>query len=201
MKKKKKLAVSSQVNATSDFEFNSSSYQSTINVHQLSHGVQEWSTFVKVVVAHVDPVLASMLYVTEFLSFDEKQKVVRVATLKKFSLFQDLFIEQKKIYQEYLDRIFGFNAMLVVEFINVTEPKAISSQSVISKSREQVSSEIFIKNTDTVYKVHPKNMRVENEHFADVSDSKRWKVTHALLEHFGGTVREVIKDTTHEFDA
>ena len=46
--------------------------------------VSNWEMFVRAVAAHVDPVLASMLFATEFVSFDQTQKIVRVATLKKF---------------------------------------------------------------------------------------------------------------------
>ena len=39
-----------------------------------------------------------------------------------------------------------------------------------------------------------------NEKNIDITDEKKWKLTHKLLEHFGGTVREIIKDS-NEFDA
>ena len=105
----------------------------------------QWDMFVKVVCAHVDPVLASMLYATELVQFDGQQKIVRVATLKKFVLFQDLFIEQKKVYQEYLDRIFGFQTMLLVEFSKITEqkalePKLLEPKDLDSKSGQERSS-------------------------------------------------------------
>ena len=131
-----------------------------------------------------------MLFATEMLHFDPAQKIVRVATLKKFVLFQDLFIEQKKNYQEYLDRIFGFQTILVVEFINVAEPK----KAVVVQNTKNVEQPVMRKHEAT------KSLNVEKQRSLDVSDQKKWKVTHALLEHFGGTVKEIIKDT-HEFDA
>lgn len=161
------------------------------NVHETAVVTStQWEMFVKVVAAHVDPVLASMLYATEVLHFDSTQKIVRVATLKKFILFQDLFIEQKKIYQEYLDRIFGFQTVLVVEFINVAEPK----KAVVVQNTKNFEQPEMRKHEAT------KSLNVENQRSLDVSDHQKWKVTHALLEHFGGTVKEIIKDT-HEFDA
>jgi 5'(3')-deoxyribonucleotidase len=153
--------------------------------------VSKWEMFVRACAAHVDPVLASMLYATEFVQFDQPQKIVRVATLKKFVLFQDLFIEQKKIYQEYLDRIFGFQTVLVVEFINVAEPKKVVSAVQNTKNFEQP----VMRKNEAI-----KSVNVEKQRSLDVSDQQKWKVTHALLEHFGGTVKEIIKDT-HEFDA
>ena len=41
----------------------------------------------------------------------------------------------------------------------------------------------------------------KNERTVDVADEKKWKITHMLLDNFGGSVREIIKDTTNEFDA
>lgn len=148
----------------------------------------QWEMFVKAVAAHVDPVLASMLFATEFQEFDQAKKIVRVATLKKFILFQDLFIEQKKIYQEYLDRVFGFQAMLVVEFNKTAAlPKMVQQVPLIDRSISQPQ-------------VSVKNYTAEKQRSLDVSDIKKWKITHALLEHFGGSVKEIVKDT-HEFDA
>jgi hypothetical protein len=149
--------------------------------------LDNWSTFVKMVVAHVDPVLASMLYATEFKSFEAAQKVVRVATLKKFILFQDLFIEQKQHYQEYLDRVFGFGTVLVVEFVNA----AVSEKPVL-KPRTQVADQSVL----APAKVQSK-ASVSSSEF---TDTKKWKLTHALLQCFGGNVREIVKDN-HEFDA
>lgn len=148
-------------------------------------GLSPWDMFVKVVAAHVDPVLASMLYATQFVKFDQAHNIVHVATLKKFVLFQDLFIEQKKNYQEYLDRIFGFKTVLVVDFIHVSEPKKI----VVQKHEVQKGETLLAHNQKSVV-----------QKAVDVSDHKKWKVTHALLEHFGGTVKEIVKEK-HEFDA
>jgi hypothetical protein len=156
--------------------------------------ISQWEMFVKVVVAHVDPVLASMLYATEFVQFDQPQNVVRVATLKKFVLFQDLFIEQKKIYQEYLDRIFGFGAILVVDFSNVAAPKKIEKDYANAQSSNAAESSSFKQ------PVMQKKDVVVHQKTADIADKQKWKITHALLEHFGGTVKEIIKDK-HEFDA
>lgn len=166
---------------------------------------EQWDMFVKVVVAHVDPVLASMLYATKFLQFDTAQKVVRVATLKKFILFQDLFIEQKNLYQEYLDRIFGFQTMLLVEFINVEEPKKIELKVLESKKFEHNVSATLQQGEYRSQAQGQKQAAVQKyprsvDPSLDVSDTKKWTVTHALLEHFGGTVREIVKDN-HEFDA
>lgn len=185
MKKKKKVAFI--VNS----EKNDSSFDS-----ELKNGSEQWTMFIKVVAAHIDPVLASILYATEFLQFDVEQKVVRVATLKKFILFQDLFVEQKKIYQEYLDRIFGFQTMLLVEFTNVAEPKKIEFKIIDSDATHKVQQE----SPKRVLRKESRSLEKSVDGLLDISDIKKWQVTHALLEHFGGTVREIIKDTDG-FDA
>lgn len=155
-----------------------------------------WDMFVKVVVAHVDPVLASMLYATECLSFDGDQKVVRVATLKKFLLFQDLFVEQKKIYQEYLDRIFGFGTTLVVDFCNtaVPQPQIVFRKHESEKLVNQ-NAAAQEKNKVAVLEVEKKAITLK-----EVAQQGPWNMTRALLESFGGSVREIEKDN-HEQDA
>lgn len=164
---------------------------------QKSESALQWEMFVKVVVAHIDPVLASMLYATQFLQFDAAQNIVRVATLKKFVLFQDLFIEQKKFYQEYLDRVFGFNTVLVVEFINVDLPKKIESKVVPDQNMQTTQASKIVQ---PILKAPNRASDYKERSSLDLSDKKKWKMTHELLEHFGGTVKEIIKDT-HEFDA
>ena len=159
----------------------------------------EWCTFVKMVVAHIDPVLASILYATQFQEFDKSQKIVRISTLKKFVLFQDLFFEQKKIYQEYLDRIFGFGATLVVDFSLVDQPRKKEAVIVTGEKNDDILEKNKKNLSDTAVMIKPKmseyrpQKNIQNVSF-DISDKSKWKVTHALLEHFGGTVREIIKD-------
>lgn len=153
---------------------------------QKSDSALQWEMFVKVVVAHIDPVLASMLYVTQFLEFDATKKIVRVATLKKFVLFQDLFIEQKKFYQEYLDRVFGFDTLLVVEFINVDMPRKIEPKVITEKN---IETTVVKKSETSLVKVQSRGNEYKD---LDLSDKTKWKMTHALLEHFGGTVKEIV---------
>ncbi|HSW75755.1 MAG TPA: hypothetical protein VLG50_01815 [Candidatus Saccharimonadales bacterium] len=174
--------------------------------------------FVKAVHAHIDPVLASMFFETDFIQFDQVKKIIHLVTLKKFVMFQDLFIEQKHHYQEYLDRIFGFKTMLVVEFTKVDqrvkvervqagEEKRHFSDTVTGSSnvdRGQASSNVVINNQ--AVNNHMMSQRKvtaslsRNEKNIDIADEKKWKLAHRLIENFGGTVREIIKDL-HEFDA
>lgn len=163
--------------------------------------------FVKVVLAHVDPVLASILLATEFISFDQGQKVVRVATLKKFMLFQDLFIDQKKVYQEYLDRIFGFQVLLIVEFSKIDDGKRYEKQRVVS-SIESISASTMPASRMPATSIPAMRERhgtttqavfSKREKSFDVSDVKKWMISNTLLEYFGGSVKEIIKDT-HELD-
>ncbi len=160
----------------------------------------EWNTFVKMVVAHIDPVLASILYATQFQEFDKLQKIVRISTLKKFLLFQDLFIEQKKIYQEYLDRIFGFGVTLVVDFSLLDQRKKREVVNLNIEKNNDILEKNKISSPDTAVIAKPKIGEYRPQKniqslSIDISDKSKWKVTHALLEHFGGTVREIIKDT------
>lgn len=163
-----------------------------LNEPNVDDYVTQWQKFVQLVAAHVDPVLASMLYATELTSFNPVEKIVRVSTLKKFVLFQDLFIEQKQQYQEFLDKIFGFSTMLVVEFV-LTEQKnvqaaAVSKQNITVKKIEMVKQAVPEKNEAKIVKP------------AAFADTSKWKITNILLDYFGGNVREITKDN-HEFNA
>lgn len=188
-------------------------------------GLVKWQMFIKVVHAHIDPVLASMLFETDFIKFDHAKKIVHLVTLKKFTMFQDLFIEQRTNYQEYLDRIFGFKTVLVVEFVKISEKKKMDEQkketsgSVVQMHSTQVTSSNAIGSAQSRRQatgqrtydraaassrnVGDRSVSVSvgrNEKNIDITDEKKWKLTHKLLEHFGGTVREIIKDS-NEFDA
>ena len=172
-----------------------------LTVSEQTSNDHEWNTFVKVVVAHIDPVLASIFYATQLVQFEKSQKIIRISTLKKFVLFQDLFIEQKKFYQEYLDRIFGFGSTLVVDFSLIDQPKkrevvvdvSVEKKDDILEKNNIKTSHVSAINKSKIGEYTPqKNMKNVS---IDISDKAKWKVTHALLEHFGGTVREIIKDT------
>jgi len=169
----------------------------------------KWQMFVKVVHVHIDPVLASMLFETDFIKFDQAKKIIHLVTLKKFTMFQDLFIEQRSRYQEYLDRIFGFKAILVVEFIKTTERRRVEEekrQPVVSGAAGLSGSDMGrTVNNRTVDNrmINDRTVSVslsKNEKNIDIADEAKWKLTHRLLENFGGTVREIIKDS-YEFDA
>jgi len=202
-----------------------------------------WKQFVQTVSAHIDPVLASMLYATDLVQFDRARQIVEVVTLKKFVLFQDLFLEQKHVYQEYLNRLFGFQVILAVQFTKQDMSAAVkpriaptvseTAAPVVMAPRPQ-ASDLVKTSSDTVAQASSRRLSAMadttpsmvkkaptpaptayygkrlasqqvgpvavNERTVDVSDIKKWKITHTLLQHFGGTVREIIKDT-HEFDA
>lgn len=178
---------------------------------------QLWQTFVMVVGAHIDPILASILHATDMIQFDKQRHIVEVVTLKKFVLFQDLFLEQKKVYQQYLNQIFGYQVTLVVEFTKVEAVieqviKAPSSKNEIieNKVSATVATGSTVAKASTFQPGYARKNSGryqapqaydKNERTVDVADTKKWKVTHMLLGHFGGTVREIIKDTTDEFNA
>jgi len=175
-----------------------------------------WKQFVQTVSAHIDPVLASMLYATDLISFDKQRQVVEVVTLKKFILFQDLFLEQKHIYQEYLNRLFGYQVLLVVQFTKIEAARPMPSPIVTTTHDQPVVQREIRRHENVTVKKQPfvpqYNMRrgqqqssssmqlAKNERALDVSDTKKWKITHTLLDHLGGTVREIIKETD-EFNA
>ncbi len=187
---------------------------------------QLFKQFVTMSAAHIDPVLASMLYATDLIQFDKERQIVEINTLKKFILFQDLFVEQKKIYQKYLDQVFGYQATLIVQFtkeeivvekvntlgeglkpidqkiVNAAQPtsqKPVARQMVgQDKQKATVSGQFGLRK---VQRYQPPEVCNKNERTVDVADRNKWKITHMLLENFGGSVREIIKDTTDEFNA
>jgi len=174
-----------------------------------------WKQFIQTVSAHIDPVLASMLYATDLINFDKQRQVVEVVTLKKFMLFQDLFLEQKHIYQEYLNRLFGYQVVLVVQFTKVEAAKPMPAPMAATVHDQPVVHHEVKRHENAPVKKMPfvpqNNMRrgqpqsssmqfAKNERALDVSDTKKWKITHTLLDHLGGTVREIIKETD-EFNA
>ncbi len=171
-----------------------------------------WKQFVTVVTAHIDPVLASILHSTDIVDFNRTKNIVEIITLKKFVLFQDLFITQKSAYQQSLNTIFGYQVTLVVHFtkIEVAQPAPVVS---LPASDRVASAPVGVVGTSkavSTYKQPYKNFNrkepthfmpvAKNEKAIDISDSKKWHKTHALLNQFGGTVREIIKDTD-EFNA
>lgn len=173
-----------------------------------------WKQFVRTVSAHIDPVLASILYATDLMSFDKQRQVVEVVTLKKFMLFQDLFLEQKHIYQEYLNRLFGYQVVLVVQFTKVEDVKPMPVVKSVTE-HDKPAAQTEQKRHENVVVKKPSfmpygNIRrtssqsslslAKNERALDVSDVKKWKITNTLLDSFGGTVREIIKEPD-EFNA
>lgn len=144
----------------------------------------QWITFLESVAKDLDPILYSMLYESDFVLFDSAKNSVHILALKKFSMFQDLFIEHKKMYQPFLERYFGSDAILYVEFGKVAKEKKLVEHDQPKKvPTAQVTK-------------HVKSVLGK----LDISDKKKWEVTHTLLKHFGGTVLEMGKDT-HESDA
>lgn len=185
-----------------------------VSVTHENTGVSKWKMFVVAAQAHVDPVLASMLFETEIVDFDQLKKIVRVTTLKKFTIFQDLFVDQRKHYQEYLDRIFGFGSTLVVEFIKIIDRKKVEYPKAQTANAQGVDALMMLQplaestsrvnvSSATPKQSHGRLTRMslgKNEKHIDIDDAAKWTLTNELLDHFGGTVREIIKDT-HELDA
>jgi len=176
-----------------------------------------WQKFVMIVGVHIDPILASMLHATDIVQFDRSRNIVEVVTLKKFVLFQDLFVEQKNVYQQYLNQVFGYQVTLVVQFTKkeetvapVVTTSAPLKNEVIENKIPKVHTTGQTKTSTQSYngfarkntqRYQAPQIYDKNEKTVDVADVSKWKVTHMLLEHFGGSVREIIKDTTDEFNA
>jgi DNA polymerase-3 subunit gamma/tau len=190
----------------------------------LNSDIQLFKQFVTMSAAHIDPVLASMLYATDLIKFDKARQTLEINTLKKFVLFQDLFLDQKNIYQKYLDQIFGYQTTLIVQFNKIEEmviEKVQASQEAVpavqNSAQQSVARPVLpqIKPKPVMQKAvmsgqfttrrteryQPSEQYSKNERTVDLTDTKKWKITHMLLEHFGGSVREIIKDTSDEFDA
>lgn len=132
-----------------------------------------WEQFVEVIHKAVDPILYSMLHGAVFESFDKQKNIVRVRILKKFIIFHDLFTEYKSTYQSFLERCFHAKVILVVDFYQ-EEQKRASLEAIKPIVSEQIKKVISGK--------------------LDISDKKKWELTHTLLKHFGGVVSEMGKD-------
>lgn len=154
-----------------------------------------WQQFVTIVQAHIDPVLSSILLVTELVQFDRIKKIVEVTTLKKFVLFQDLFFEQKYIYQEYLNKIFGYQVTLILHF-SKQEVKVYKQYCLEQEETKQA----LVNNNTLRHSIQKENQGTKKGKMLDVSDKNKWVITHSLLSHFGGIVQEIIKETD-AFDA
>ncbi len=146
--------------------------------------MQAWTNFIQASQQVIDPILFSILTQSTYGQFDVEKKIVHIITLKKFNMFQDLFIEHKLQYQPLLERFFGLHAVLFVSFEQESVPKTIEDQKRVESPRP------VIEKKEAVY--HSAKF--------DISDVKKWKLAHTLLKHLGGTMREIIKDN-HEPDA
>jgi hypothetical protein len=132
---------------------------------------------------------------------------LEVVTLKKFILFQDLFTEQKNRYQQYLNRLFKYDVTLKVFFTETDvavvhhrqQPSIETSVESQIAHQEQLSTSAIgsmsRKVTSSLYAVSTKVAFAKNEKSIDISDTIKWKITHELLRHMGGTVREIIKES------
>lgn len=202
-------------------------------VHQSEGDQALWKQFVVTCAAHIDPVLASILHSTDLVTFDRNKQVLEVVTYKKFMFFQDLFIEQKTVYQKYLNQLFGYQVMLMIQFskadqlhvvvknqptaaqqvdsiqsahLDMTGSAKNRPQEMVVKTGQARSSYEIPKTGTKEYskKTYSRSTAPQefaaNEKSLDVSDKQKWKITNQLLQHFGGSVKEIIKDT-HEFDA
>lgn len=150
------------------------------------HHIQMWEQFIQISYKIVDPIVYSMFRESIFVSFDREKNIVSIKILKKFAIFHDLFAQHKKDYQPLLDRCFHAKVVLIVDFYQ-------EEQKPIVRSDENVGYE---KNRQIIT---TKTKKVISEKL-DISDKKKWELTHTLLKHFGGTISEMGKDT-HEQDA
>ncbi len=142
----------------------------------------KWQQFLDLLGYEVDPIVYAMLCGSTFVGFELQKKLVRISVLKKFMLFQDLFAAHKKSYQPLLERCFGPQVLLYVDFDQ--QPKvavAVPTQKVAGAGSMQVSKK------NTIEKL-------------EIADSQKWALTQALLKHFGGTVSDMGKDN-HEPNA
>ncbi|MBM17971.1 MAG: DNA polymerase III, subunit gamma and tau [Epsilonproteobacteria bacterium] len=155
-------------------------------VDNTSRYVEQWKTFIQAITKQTDPILYSMFCESDFINFDIEQKTVQIQTLKKFIMFQDLFMEHKKSYQTILERCFGAQVILAIDF---GKEMRVKKESVVQQKRTPVSS-----HRQTTHSVR------QVAGTLDISDKEKWKLTHTLLKLFGGTVSEMGKDK-HESDA
>lgn len=166
--------------------FQKKKYLKGADSDESSRYMQMWEQFIQVSYKIVDPIVYSMFRESIFVTFDRKNNIVSIKMLKKFAIFHDLFAQHKKDYQPLLDRCFQARVMLVVDFYQEEQrPIVRLDKQVISEQNRQV--------------ITTKIKKVVSEKL-DISDTKKWELTHTLLKHFGGTISEMGKDT-HEQDA
>ncbi|MBI2353358.1 DNA polymerase III subunit gamma/tau [Candidatus Dependentiae bacterium] len=140
----------------------------------------QWKSFLISVEKKIDPVLYAILVNSWIVSCDVEKKVIYIQVLKKFAFFQDLFFSEKKNYQSDLEFFFGEKISLSVDFCHESERKVVEfKKDEIEKARPVELGMI-------------KKIDVEK---IDISDKKKWQLTHALLKHFGGIVTQEGKDT------
>lgn len=140
---------------------------------------QQWQKFVNNIKSFDDLVLVTIFQEAQFLGFNEKESIVSVSFLKKFTIFKDTVEQEKKRWIIILQNIFGHNVGLQFNFESVgghDKQGAMPSQHAGAKIQEIKTQGRVIGNT------------------LDISDGSRWKLAHELIRHFDGVITEISGD-------
>lgn len=146
-------------------------------------GHDRWKNFVQNMQAFDDLILVTLFAQSQFIDFDEKNCVISVSFLKKFMLFQDVLEKEKPRWSLILQNIFGHQIRLQSNFeLEKNDNKLLNQVAVapVARTVEPLSTQQVA-------------MRVMSTTL-DVSDATTWKLAHALMKHFDGTITEISGD-------
>lgn len=153
---------------------------STKDTHNLAQ--DRWQKFITQTNAFDDMILATMFQSAQLLTFDEDSGMVSISFLKKFTLFIDLIEKEKVLWSVILQKVFGHQATLQYNFELIADQAVQKEKQNIVSQGKVIPPVTLVQQRSTAGKV-------------DISDPNTWKLAHALMKHFDGTIIEMSRDT------
>ncbi len=150
---------------------------SSVSVSTSESTDDRWDLFLQQVEFLDDQLLPSLFKQAKVSSIESEKVTIQLP--ERLVFFEDMLKEHEMVWLALLRKIFGSTATLHWEFIAIQEAPVVEGQkeeSLQSRSRRFIGEEIS----------RPTNI--------DVSNKDEWKLTHALLAHFPGTVTEVMEE-------
>lgn len=147
----------------------------------------QWQVFLKSIQNFDDLVLVTLFTQAKFINFDENSSTVLVSFLKKFIFFQDVLEKEKLRWLQILQNVFGLQATLQFNFELQVADQVINNNiagQVITKTVHQFLPQVSVE--EKIIKSSKKMI--------DISDADAWKLAHALIKCFDGTIIEISGD-------
>lgn len=147
----------------------------------------QWQVFLKNIQNFDDLVLVTLFTQAKFINFDENSSTVLVSFLKKFIFFQDILEKEKFRWLQILQNVFGLQATLQFNFELQVADQIINNNiagQVITKTVHQSLPQVSVE--EKIIKSSKKMI--------DISDADAWKLAHALIKCFDGTIIEISGD-------